>query len=573
MACCASDCQHHRRPACGLARWLWPGPRINTTPVLVLRFEGTRTRRCTASRPTCWPCCARPSPTRSLPRLRIGHGARAGRGFATGSLRAAGEGRVLIVASSLGDVVHAMPAVQDVRRAWPNLHIDWVVERVCPLVARCEGVNTSSPSTCVAGGKAPFAGSTCQAWRAFREDLSANAYDVVVDLQGLTKSALVAHWPTSSQGGGATPWPTAPRVRVTKPHALGGRCGGSVGAPCPCRAARLVCAQAFSWLPESTARRASAWCRIRWPCNAPRWPWSHGSSRADKRFTHPLAGLGRMLNAQGFRVALVHGNDSDASPAKPWHRALPDAEVWPAMELDRLIDHLAGCAGGGGEQRHQPHRGSAGCAPSAKSTTSIPHGAPARRPWARRQISVYAAARPSTPSGKSGKRWRCSRDSLGVHLFMWACCSPWCHCACESAHGPKPDMPRPSRALWALWRAGCWCSVAGHIGCMRFSPGETGVAVLVAQLRQALPGIRLLLTHGTATGRTQGQSLLREGDVQVWLPWDTPVRWRGFWRGFAAHRVAGRKPRFYPTGPRMQPGWCCRCCSGECAHRAKKSLT
>ncbi|MDP3650571.1 MAG: 3-deoxy-D-manno-octulosonic acid transferase [Rhodoferax sp.] len=55
------------------------------------------------------------------------------------------------------------------------------------------------------------------------------------------------------------------------------------------------------------------------------------------------------------------------------------------------------------------------------------------------------------------------------------------------------------------------------------SLGETrAVAVLVAQLRSQLPGMRLLLTHGTATGRAQGRALLQPGDVQVWQPWDTP---------------------------------------------------
>ena len=37
--------------------------------------------------------------------------------------------KILIVKlSSLGDVVHAMPAVQDLRQAWPQAQIDWVVE-------------------------------------------------------------------------------------------------------------------------------------------------------------------------------------------------------------------------------------------------------------------------------------------------------------------------------------------------------------------------------------------------------------------------------------------------------------
>lgn len=55
------------------------------------------------------------------------------------------------------------------------------------------------------------------------------------------------------------------------------------------------------------------------------------------------------------------------------------------------------------------------------------------------------------------------------------------------------------------------------------SLGETrAAAALVERLRAAIPGMRLLLTHGTATGREAGKALLRNGDVQVWQPWDTP---------------------------------------------------
>ena len=55
------------------------------------------------------------------------------------------------------------------------------------------------------------------------------------------------------------------------------------------------------------------------------------------------------------------------------------------------------------------------------------------------------------------------------------------------------------------------------------SLGETrAAAILLPELRERLPGMRLLLTHGTATGRKEGEKLLQPGDVQVWQPWDTP---------------------------------------------------
>ncbi|MBB1075949.1 3-deoxy-D-manno-octulosonic acid transferase [Rhodoferax sp. 4810] len=54
------------------------------------------------------------------------------------------------------------------------------------------------------------------------------------------------------------------------------------------------------------------------------------------------------------------------------------------------------------------------------------------------------------------------------------------------------------------------------------SLGETrAAAVLVDALRELMPDMRLLLTHGTATGRAEGAKLLEPGDLQAWQPWDT----------------------------------------------------
>ena len=61
------------------------------------------------------------------------------------------------------------------------------------------------------------------------------------------------------------------------------------------------------------------------------------------------------------------------------------------------------------------------------------------------------------------------------------------------------------------------------------SLGETRAAApLIKRLRRSLPGMRLLLTHGTATGRAEGKHLLEAGDLQVWQPWDTPAATRAF---------------------------------------------
>jgi len=65
------------------------------------------------------------------------------------------------------------------------------------------------------------------------------------------------------------------------------------------------------------------------------------------------------------------------------------------------------------------------------------------------------------------------------------------------------------------------------------SLGETrAAAILVERLRQLSPGVRILLTHGTATGRAEGERLLGEADAQAWLPWDTPKAVRRFLNHF-----------------------------------------
>ena len=74
---------------------------------------------------------------------------------------------------------------------------------------------------------------------------------------------------------------------------------------------------------------------------------------------------------------------------------------------------------------------------------------------------------------------------------------------------------------------------AGWVWLHAVSLGETrAAAALVDALRDERPGLRLLLTHGTATGRAAGRELLRDGDHQTWLPYDTPGATRRFFAQF-----------------------------------------
>jgi 3-deoxy-D-manno-octulosonic-acid transferase len=86
------------------------------------------------------------------------------------------------------------------------------------------------------------------------------------------------------------------------------------------------------------------------------------------------------------------------------------------------------------------------------------------------------------------------------------------------------------RSAWAeRLGVGSGPQVAGRLWIHAVSLGETrAAAALIDALRQRRPALRVLLTHGTATGREAGARLLRAGDVQAWLPYDTPGAVRRF---------------------------------------------
>ena len=76
-------------------------------------------------------------------------------------------------------------------------------------------------------------------------------------------------------------------------------------------------------------------------------------------------------------------------------------------------------------------------------------------------------------------------------------------------------------------------SAGGWLWVHAVSLGETRTAgILLKSLREKFPGTKLLLTHGTATGREEGQKLLQPGDVQVWQPWDSADVVARFFKAF-----------------------------------------
>jgi heptosyltransferase-1 len=101
-----------------------------------------------------------------------------------GTLRHEPPVRVLIVRlGSLGDLVHALPAVAAIRDAHPHAQIDWLVERPHADLLRL----VPAISNIIV-----LKGRSMAGWWATRRELRARKYDIALDLQGLVKSAALA---------------------------------------------------------------------------------------------------------------------------------------------------------------------------------------------------------------------------------------------------------------------------------------------------------------------------------------------------------------------------------------------
>ena len=99
----------------------------------------------------------------------------------------------VIKTSSMGDVIHTLPALTDAQKAIPSLSIDWVVEENFAEIPRWHSaVNRVIPIALRRWRKAPFSIQTRNEWKNYRTLLQAENYDAVIDAQGLIKSALFA---------------------------------------------------------------------------------------------------------------------------------------------------------------------------------------------------------------------------------------------------------------------------------------------------------------------------------------------------------------------------------------------
>lgn len=99
---------------------------------------------------------------------------------------------LVVKTSSIGDLLHCFPAVSDALKAIPGLEVDWLVEKsLAPVVGWHGGVRQVIPVAYRFWRHHPVSGYLTGRWHAFRRRLKQEHYDLIIDAQGLYKSAVM----------------------------------------------------------------------------------------------------------------------------------------------------------------------------------------------------------------------------------------------------------------------------------------------------------------------------------------------------------------------------------------------
>ncbi len=246
---------------------------------------------------------------------------------------------LLIKTSSMGDVIHTLPALTDALAALPNLQVDWVVEdSFADLAHRHPAVNTVIPCALRRWRKHPIKARRSGEWATFKSAVQATRYDAVIDAQGLLKSAFVTRL-----GKG-------PKFGLDKYSAREGLSAKVLDYPLTVsrgqhaiRRVRELFALALGYaIPESAPDYGLPRDHVPTPLSEPAdLVFCHGTTWATKHYPEPFwRQLLEVASGEGHRIHLPWGNDEEKARAERLACGLKGVIVLPRMGLHELTDKL-----------------------------------------------------------------------------------------------------------------------------------------------------------------------------------------------------------------------------------------
>lgn len=250
---------------------------------------------------------------------------------------------LLIKTSSLGDVVHNLPVVTDLRTRFPAATIDWVVEESFADIPRLHpGVDQVIPVAVRRWRRSLLVPATWREIGALRRRLGAARYDLAIDTQGLLKSALIARLAPTRRCGYAADSAREPLASrfydahfsvpkamhaVERNRRLAAQAGGYQITGAPDYGIAVPPAPALC-VPEGTS--------------GPTAVLLTATSRDDKLWPEEhWTALGQGLEARGLHCLLPAGNDAERERAARLVGRIPRACLLPPSGLGELAGHLA----------------------------------------------------------------------------------------------------------------------------------------------------------------------------------------------------------------------------------------
>ncbi|MGB0712215.1 MAG: lipopolysaccharide heptosyltransferase I [Gammaproteobacteria bacterium] len=252
--------------------------------------------------------------------------------------------RVLVVkTSSLGDVVHTLPALTDAAGRFDGIRFDWVVEEAFAEVpAWHPAVERVIPVALRRWRKDWSAARQSGEWERFRERFRGRRYDRVIDAQGLLKSAWLTRKARGTKVG--LSWRSAREPLASL--AYDRRIVVPRGLHAVERVRRLFAGALGYALPESVPEFGLESMHLPSPVEGDYVVFLHGTTWATKHYPEgDWAALVRMAGDAGLKVALPWGNDGERQRAERLALAHDAARVLPRMDLRTVSGLLAGARG------------------------------------------------------------------------------------------------------------------------------------------------------------------------------------------------------------------------------------
>lgn len=256
--------------------------------------------------------------------------------------------RVLIVKlTSMGDLVQALPALTDARRAIPEIEFDWVVDEAFAEIPRWHPAVRQTLET----AHRRWRGQHALPWRnrelrQFRSRLRSNRYDIVIDAQNNYKSALVTALSRGEKHG-----PDSRSVREWGAHLAYDQRYDIPRKQLAIDRWRQLFARVLGYELPASAPDFGLGCKT-WPqpaCTLPATPYLvfvQNASWPNKRWhDQHWRALLELAGDQGYHVLLPWGSAAEQAQAQGLAAGFDRALVLPRLSLSELAGIFSRASG------------------------------------------------------------------------------------------------------------------------------------------------------------------------------------------------------------------------------------